>query len=114
MGVGDGAVGLANDLTVPAGVVVDVYDTEGCTRLDTVLDSGIVGGKVGCIKSTTKLVVDQVLPANWETEGVQAGVLDEVVHLVGTCSGWVDNGAGCASTVGSTSKVESIDVLEKV
>ena len=53
--------------------------------------------------------VDEVLPANGETEGVEAIVSDEVLHLVETSLARVDNVAA-AGTVGSTAEVETSDL----
>jgi len=49
------------------------------------------------------------LPANGETEGVEAIVSDEVLHLVEASLARVDNVAA-ARAVGSTAKVETGDV----
>ena len=53
--------------------------------------------------------VDEVLPANGETEGVEAIVSDEVLHLVEASLARVDDVAA-ARAVGSTAKVETGDL----
>jgi hypothetical protein len=72
---------LANNLVVPSSVVVKVENTQRCTRLQASLHEAIVLGEVVRIKCSTKLVVEQELPAYWETERVETVVLNEMVHL---------------------------------
>ena len=105
--LGVGWATLADDLAVPAGVVVDINDTKGSTRIQAASDETVVVGKVGRVKSSTKHVVDEVLPADWETESVKLGVLDEVVHLGGASSSDIVSAADGAGTVGTTAKVET-------
>jgi len=105
--LGVGWATLTNDGTVPARVVVDINDTEGCARVQTTSDEAVVVGKVGGIKSAAQNAVDEVLPADWKTESVQLGVLDEVVHLGSASGGDVVSAADSAGTVSTASKVES-------
>lgn len=51
------------------------------TRLQAGLDQLIILSSVGLIQRTAKLVVEQILPAHWETEDVHLVILDEVLHL---------------------------------
>lgn len=71
---------LANDLSIPAGVVMDVNDTMGAggqARLHQV----IVFREISGVKLATEFVADEVLPAYGQPESIQAVVLDEVFHL---------------------------------
>lgn len=73
---------LRNDIPVPPRIVVDVYDTEGCAGIQTALDQGVVVGEVCRVQGTAEVVVHEVLPGDWETEGVEAILLHEVIHLL--------------------------------
>lgn len=47
----------------------------------TPLDQFVVRGEVGSIQCTAKLVVDKILPTNWEPEDVHTIILGKVLHL---------------------------------
>ena len=106
---------LANNSAVPAAVVVEVDDAErsaGCqAALNLLIEDSPVGGAEGAADS----VVDEVLPADRDTESVETVVLDEVVHLVEAVLAGVDIAASGASAVGATAEIETgnlYDVLE--
>ena len=103
---------LANDLAVPAGVVVDVDNAERSAGGQAVLDLFVVDGPVGGAEGAADLVVDEELPANGDTEGVEAVVLDEVVHLVEAVLVGGEAGAAVASTIGTAAEVETGDLWD--
>jgi hypothetical protein len=92
-----GGTALANDLAVPAGVVVDVDNAESSAGGQAVLDL---------------LVVDEELPADGDTEGVEAVVLDEVVHLVEAVLVGREAAATVASAIGTAAEVETGDLCD--
>ena len=103
-----GRTALANNGAVPATVVVHVDDAHLGTSIQAALDLLVVGGPVVRVEGAAE-GVDEVLPANGETEGVKAIVSDEVLHLVEASLARVDNVAA-ARAVGSTAKVETGDL----
>jgi hypothetical protein len=106
-----GGSALADDGAVPAGVVVEVDDAEGGAGGQAALDLGVVDLPVGCVEGAAD-GVDEVLPADGETEGVESVVFDEVVHLVEAGLARVDDVAGGASTVGTATEVETSDLWD--
>jgi hypothetical protein len=104
-----GTTAAANNLAVPAGVVVEVEDTELSTGVQAVGHLLIVLGEEGGVEVTAELAVDKVLPANGETESVELVVLDEVLHLGLTGGSRVDVAAG-GSTVGVHAEIEASNV----
>ena len=94
--VGRAARGLADDLTVPAGVVVDVNNAAGVGG-EARFNDAVVAGEIGFIEGSTELVGDKVLPANGEAEDVESVVGGEVLHLGGT-----DTGGALRATVAIT------------
>jgi hypothetical protein len=103
-----GRTALANNGTVPAAVVVHVDNAHGGAGIQAALDLLVVGGPVVGVEGTAD-GVDQVLPADGETESVEAVVSDEVLHLVETSLARVDNVAA-ARAVGSTAEVKTSDL----
>lgn len=103
---------LADNGAVPAGVVVEVDNAEGGAGIQAALDLLVVGGPVGRVKGATDLVVDKVLPANGDTESVEAVVVDEVLHLVETSLAGVDDVTDSASTVSAAAEVEASDLCD--
>jgi hypothetical protein len=101
---------LANDLAVPAGVVVDVDNAERSAGGQAVLDLLVVDGPVGGAEGAADLVVDEELPADGDAEGVEAVVLDEVVHLVETVLVGCKARATVASAIGTAAEVETGDL----
>jgi hypothetical protein len=87
---------------------VNVDDAHGGTGIQAALDLLVVGGPVVGVEGTAD-GVDQVLPADGETESVEAVVSDEVLHLVETSLARVDNVAA-ARAVGSTAEVKTSDL----
>lgn len=85
-----GRTALADNGAVPAGVVVNVNDTHGSTGVQAALDLLVISGPVVGVEGAANSV-HEVLPANGETEGVEAIVSDEVLHLVETSLTRVDN-----------------------
>ena len=79
---------LANNLPVPAGVIMNINYTVGAGR-QAALHQGVVLGKVGGIEGSSKLAVDQELPSNIETKHVELVIVDEMLHLVRTIDRWV-------------------------
>lgn len=102
-----GGTALANDLAVPAGVVVDVDNAEGSAGGQAVLDLLVVDSPVGGAEGAADLVVDEELPADGDTEGVEAIVLDEVVHLVEAVLAGCEAGARVASAIGAAAEVQT-------
>jgi len=103
-----GRTALANNSAIPAAVVVHVDDAHGGTGIQAALDLLVVGGPVVGVEGTAD-GVDQVLPADRETESVEAIVSNEVLHLVETSLARVDNVAA-ARAVSSTAEVETSDL----
>jgi hypothetical protein len=95
---------LADNTTVPSSVVVEIQNTQRCTRAQASLYKTVVLLEVGLVQSCTKLVVEQELPANWQTESVKTVVLDEVVHLTER-SALADNVVGLVRASQGTSSV---------
>lgn len=105
-----GGTALANDLAVPAGVVVDVDNAESSAGGQAVLDLLVVDGPVGGAEGAANLVVDEELPADGNTEGVESVVLDEVVHLVEAILAGLEAGATVAGTISAAAEVETGDL----
>jgi hypothetical protein len=101
-----GGSALADNGAVPASVVVQVNDAKGGARSQAALDLSIVDLPVSSVQGAAD-GVDKVLPADGETEGVEAVVFNKVVHLVETSLARVDDVAGGASTVGAATEVET-------
>jgi hypothetical protein len=109
---------LANDATIPAGIVVDVDDALA-SLVETSLNKLIVLGKVVGVESTTKSVVDQVLPSDGQAEHIHSVVPGEMLHLANAV--WIvvlavevpqrgiDLGS-VAITIGRTTEVEACDI----
>ena len=74
---------LTNDLSVPAGVVVNIDNTVS-TSDQTSLDQGVVFGEIRRVQRATDLIIDEVLPPNGQSERVQTIVVNEVLHLTRT------------------------------
>jgi len=89
---------LTDDRAIPASVVVDVDDARSTTGQAT-LNELVVLAEVGCVKCATEVVVEEVLPANWEAEDVETIILDEVVDLVDSIGTGVDDARDSAGTV---------------
>jgi hypothetical protein len=104
-----GTTAAANNLAVPAGVVVEVEDAELGARVQAVGHLLVVLGEEARVEGAAEVLVDEVLPADGETEGVELVVLDEVVHLGLTGGSRVDEAAG-GSTVGVHTEIEASDV----
>lgn len=60
---------------------MDVDDTLCTTDTPAALNQLVILSKVVRIQGSSQLVVDQVLPANRQTEEVHAQVIVEVLHL---------------------------------
>ena len=105
-----GGTALANDLAVPAGVVVDVDNAESCAGGQAVLDLLVVDSPVGGAEGAADLVVDEELPADGDAEGVEAVVLDEVVHLVEAILAGRKAGARVASAISAATEVKTGDL----
>lgn len=106
LGVSDTSTALADNVSVPATVVVDVDDAEiGDSQARG--HESIVSGKVGGVEGTTKAVVKEVLPSNGKTEGVEASVSDKVLHLACTSGTRVGDTGDGASSVGAAAEIKS-------
>jgi hypothetical protein len=110
-----GRSSLSNNRSVPTCIVVDIENAQRCTRVETALDQAVVLTKVIAVQCTAKIVVEQELPAYWQTESVKSIIFDEVVHLpdggtlLDDVVGLVRSGQGALSVNGA-SKVKSGDV----
>jgi hypothetical protein len=109
--LGIGRSALANDGAVPAAVVVQVDDTESSAGVQAALDLLVEDSPVRRAEGAANSVADEILPADGDTEGVEAVVLDEVVHLVETGLAWVGV-AAAAATIGSAAEVEASDLCD--
>ena len=107
LGVG-GAAAAADDGTVPAGVVVEVDDTQLSAGVQAVCNLGVVLRKERAVEVAAEGIANEVLPADGETEGIELIILDEVVHL------GLTSGAGVLvstrAAVGINTEVEASDV----
>jgi hypothetical protein len=63
--VGRTATTLADNLAVPAGIIVDVDYAELGTSVYAALHESIVGLEIGAVECAAQLVVDEVLPCDW-------------------------------------------------
>ena len=93
---------------------MDVDDAAG-SGSQACLDQSVVFGKVGLIQGSGEDVVREELPADGETEDVEAIVVDEVLHLPSTVRAvvlgqWGPRSAGRAVAVGVAAKVEACNV----
>jgi hypothetical protein len=107
-----GRTALANNGAVPAAIVVEVDDAESSAGVQAALDLLIEDSPVGRAEGTADSVVDEVLPADGDTESVEAIVLDEVLHLIETGLARVGVAASAASTVGTAAEVETGDLYD--
>lgn len=108
-----GGTALANDLAVPSSVVVNVKDTH-LSDVQAALHQVVVGTKVRAVEGTTKVVVDQVLPTNWQAEGVKPIIIDEVLHLGDTIVTWVAHAGDRAGAVRRAAEVKASNVHTSV
>ena len=76
-----GGAALADDVAVPAGVVVDVDDAVGAGGQAGSHDVVVGGEEVG-VERTAEHSVDEVLPADGEAEDIEAVISGEMVHLI--------------------------------
>ena len=93
---------------------MDINDA-ACASSQARLDKCVVLLEVVLVEGAGKHVVGQELPANRETEDVEAVVVDEVLHLAGTIVTVVGEQrrpgtARSARTIGVASEVEPGDV----
>jgi hypothetical protein len=105
---------LANNSTVPAGVVVDVNNAKRSAGVQAALDHLVVRGPVGGVEGAAEVVVEQELPSDRNAEGVQAVVLDEVLYLVDADLARVDDACCLTSSVDGAAEVETSDLMEVV
>jgi hypothetical protein len=91
---------------------VEVDDAESSAGVQAALDLLIEDSPVGRAEGTADSVVDEVLPADGDTESVEAIVLDEVLHLIETGLARVGVAASAASTVGTAAEVETGDLYD--
>ena len=91
-----GWAALADDLAVPAGVVVEVDEADSAGG-QAALDELVVGSSDSGIKGTTELVADKVLPSDGKTVDVKLVILGEVLHLSNSVRTGVDVGSAAGS-----------------
>lgn len=108
--LGVGRASLPDDRTIPASVVVNVDDTKGGTGVQASLDLLVIGREVVGVKVTTKVVVEQELPSDGDSECIQAIIGNEVLHLVDASLTWVGYTAGLACTIDGAAKVKSCNL----
>lgn len=75
---------LANDGSIPASVVVNVYDAV-CTGFQAPLDQLVVSAQVAGVQGCSEGVL-KILPGDGETEDVELVDLGKVGHLTGAIS----------------------------
>lgn len=105
-----GRTSLSNDRAVPTSVVVDVDNAKGGAGVQATLDLFVVGREVVGVKGAAEVVVQQELPSHRNTEGVQAIVVDKVLHLVDASLAWIDDTRRLARAIDGAAKVESCDL----
>lgn len=86
---------------------MDVDNAESSAGGQAVLDLLVVDSPVGGAEGTANLVVDEELPADGDTEGVEAVVLDEVVHLVEAILAGCEALGTVASAISAAAEVET-------
>ena len=75
---------------IPAGIVVQVDDAHLRRSLQTALNKLVICCEVGCIEAASEVVVEQVLPADWQAEGVETVVVCKMLHLCNAIIARVD------------------------
>jgi len=93
---------------------VDVDDAERCAGVQATLDQLVVRGPVVGIEGAAKVVVEQELPSDWNAEGIQAIVSDEMLYLIDANLSGVDDVGGFAGSVDGAAKVEAGDLMDVV
>lgn len=86
-----GWAALADNCTVPAGVIVNVDHTVGASG-QARLHQVVVLGHVPVVEVAAQLALDQVLPPDVQSEHVELVLLDEMVHLIGGTRRRIDPG----------------------
>lgn len=100
---------LADNGAVPAGIVVNVDNAHGSTGSQAVLDLGVEDAPVLGVESAAD-GVDEVLPADRNTEGVESVIVDEVLHLVKTgLAGDLVGVGACAVSAAAEVKTGDVD-----
>lgn len=59
----------------------------------------VISGEVRGIKCATEIVVDEVLPGDWQAEGIEPVIGHEVLHLCYPVGAWIGNGGERARSV---------------
>lgn len=106
LGIGDGARRLPDNIAIPASIVVNTDDAKG-RDIKAGLHERVVSGEVGAVQCAAKLIVYEVLPPDWQTEGIESVVRDEMVHLVHSSGAGILSARGCAGSVGAASEVKA-------
>lgn len=109
--VGHRTTRLADDVPVPARIVVQVDDALG-PRVQAGLDERVVLGEVLGVEVDAQPVVGQVLPPDGQAEDVEPEVSREVLHLsraVGAAvlRQWRVELAEVAAAIGGAGEVEA-------
>jgi hypothetical protein len=101
---------LADDLAVPAGVVVEVNEADGAGG-QAALDKLVVGSSDGGVKGTAELASSKMLPADGKTVYVELVILSEMLHLGDSVGTGVNvgsaAGSGCVASEVETGNVHT-------
>ena len=103
---------LANDPTVPTGVVVDVNDAKCSAGVQATLDLLVVRGPIVGVQCASEVVVEQELPSDRNAEGVQAVVFSKVLHLIDTDLAGIDDATGLAGSIDCAAEVKAGNLVQ--
>jgi hypothetical protein len=65
-----------------------IDQTHGSTIADAALHKVVEDGESCSIECAVEIVVQQELPADWNTEGIEPSVSHEMLHLVNASLAW--------------------------
>jgi hypothetical protein len=101
---------LADDLAVPAGVVMEVNEADGAGS-QTAFDKLVVGSSDGGVKGTAQVIGSKMLPADGKTVDVELVILSEMLHLGDSVGTGVNvgsaAGSGCVASEVETGNVHT-------
>ena len=89
---------------------MDVDDTHCGASIQTALYELVICSEIGAVQRSAELIVDEVLPGDWETEGIQSVVGYEVLHLC-VAIGWWRGRLQVACSISRATKVKPSDIL---
>lgn len=107
---------LSNEVAIETGKVVHVHDA-GSAGVQACLDEIVKCLEVVGVKIAAQLVVHKELPANRQTEGIEAVVVDEMLHLIRRIvsitqvDNRVEHRGQVASTVRLAAEIKTINVI---